>query len=412
MSKKIDERLPQGIGSNVLPAHASIRSPWEKLYGYRDTMHYAARYGEVVSAAILQGLRILIPDYERRAQIMCEAGIQSARTQFGNNPAMLNLLNIHPFCRGNFIGSLFGDLGDEGLLMCGRVNDFGTYRVEKELDVCDWDICGSELCRQTVVYLGELSNMLAENLKTGPKLEYCMVEAKGCGDRHCRVVAECREKFPMPDHKLWQSFGPIATDDQIKFTTEEDTVAESMVFREECNYTYANGTNVEQDPSSATRNSGSCSAISFILPALKHAIELGEVDETFAVHVLKCVCEAAGKAAFGAFYTREGLRQWMGVPKEIGDDDGRVMGGQCEMYLQTMRVPYEVEAFNAQEVVYIVDRNKLNMGNPKYGISLMAFWHGAVKTLVNAQWDLWEEPADTPEDKIRIKIAKKIDKFC
>lgn len=33
-------------------------------------MHYAARYGEVVSAAILQGLRILIPDYEWRAQMV------------------------------------------------------------------------------------------------------------------------------------------------------------------------------------------------------------------------------------------------------------------------------------------------------------------------------------------------------
>ena len=40
-------------------------------------------------------------------------------------------LNMHPFMRGNFVGGLIGDAGDEQLLMCGRVNDFGTYRAEK-----------------------------------------------------------------------------------------------------------------------------------------------------------------------------------------------------------------------------------------------------------------------------------------
>ena len=32
------------------------------------------------------------------------------------------------------------------------------------------------------------------------------------------------------------------------------------------------------------------------------------------------------------------------------------------------------------------------------------------KSLVNAQWSLWEE--DSPEVKLRLKIAKKVDKFC
>ena len=36
-------------------------------------------------------------------------------------------------------------------------------------------------------------------------------------------------------------------------------------------------------------------------------------------------------------------------------------------------------------------------------------WAGMVKTLVNVQWSLWEE--DSPEGKLRIKIARKIDKF-
>ena len=34
------------------------------------------------------------------------------------------------------------------------------------------------------------------------------------------------------------------------------------------------------------------------------------------------------------------------------------------------------------------------------------------KTLVNTQWSLWEIKEDTPADKLRIKIGRKIDKFC
>ena len=44
------------------------------------------------------------------------------------------------------------------------------------------------------------------------------------------------KKFPMPEHEQWECFGPVATADQIKYTREEDTVSESMMFREECDF--------------------------------------------------------------------------------------------------------------------------------------------------------------------------------
>jgi hypothetical protein len=238
-----------------------------------------------------------------------------------------------------------------------------------------------------------------------------MVEAKGCGDRHCRIVAESRDKYPMPAHEIWECFGPVGSADQIKFTPEEECVKDSSTFREECNYAFINGTNTEND-ASAVANAYAFAAMTYILPAAKHAINQGLVDEKFFDHVLRCVCEAAGKAAFGEAYAKEALRLWLGVPREIGDDDGRVMGGHIEMYLQSMRVPYEIEAFNKDEVVYVISRNALAVGEPKYVDTLVWYWYGMTKTLVNAQWSLWEEAGDTPADKLRIKIAKKIDKFC
>lgn len=52
MSIKIDERLPQDSGRGSLPEFAAIKSPWEKMYCFRDAMRYINRYEAVLSAAI------------------------------------------------------------------------------------------------------------------------------------------------------------------------------------------------------------------------------------------------------------------------------------------------------------------------------------------------------------------------
>ena len=100
----------------------------------------------------------------------------------------------------------------------------------------------------------------------------------------------------------------------------------------------------------------------------------------------------------------------MGVPHSISEDDGRLMGGYLEMFLQCMRIPYEIEAFNSTECIYDIDRAALANNMPKQVDAYKWFWYGMTKTLVNAQWSLWEE--DSAEGRFRIKIAKKIDKFC
>ena len=100
----------------------------------------------------------------------------------------------------------------------------------------------------------------------------------------------------------------------------------------------------------------------------------------------------------------------MGAPADL--EDGRLMGGYLEMYLQAMGVSYEIEAFNENEVQYIMDRNALTIYNAKMDDAFVAYWYGMTKTLVNTQWSLWEIKEDTPDDKLRIKIGRKIDKFC
>jgi hypothetical protein len=309
---------------------------------------------------------------------------------------------------GSYPGALIGDKGDDALLMCGRCQDFGTYRCEKELDVCDWDICGSELCRATTMSLQGQADATASRHRKGHKLDYMMVEAKGCGDRHCRIIAENREKYPAPDHELWESFGPAVSDDYKKYTEEEDCVSESMMFREECNYRFVNGTNNETDSSNQMVNMSTAASL-YLLPAIDNAVKLEYTTAENAEWIKKCVLEAAGKAMFGERYAIRACREWLGVPDSIGED-GRVLGGVIEMLLQSLVCGYEIEAFNKDEVIYVINRGDLAItGTQSLCEAHLYMWNGMVKTLVNAMWSVWEE--DSPKGKMRIRIGKKIDKF-
>ena len=237
-----------------------------------------------------------------------------------------------------------------------------------------------------------------------------MVEARGCGDRHCRIVAENRDKYPMPEHPLWQSFGPIATADLIKETPEEECVEDPMVFREECGFKFTNGTNLEETSEMAAMVQFATSSCLYFFPTLTRMIDEGKVEETTVMHVLKCVCEAAGKAAFGEPYARLAAREWLGVPVEA-PWDGRIMGGHIEMMLQSLMISYEVEAFNKDEVIIRFIRKGLEISNGWMQTPVhLAYWNGMVKTLVSPQWSVWEDGSTDKE--VRVVVAKKIDKFC
>lgn len=412
MDKKMDERIPREVGAQGFVNWPAASSPWNKLVSFHDALHYASRYNAVFSAALMQAYRILVPDYEERADEICKSAYARLYSRPGSEKQIegyRNTHNLHPFCCGNFVGGLHGDWGDELQMMCGRVNDFGTYRVEKELDVCDWDIIGTELCRATTQSLMKGADLLDAN--DGPRLDYCMVEAKGAGDLHCRIVAEDRKKYPMPEHKFWETFGPIATADQIKHTPEEECLKEPEYFREECGYKFCSGTCEEYTAETARMFCGFSHGGTYVLPVIDDLINRGRLDEKFAVHVIKCCCEAAGKAVFGEFYAKKGLKEWLGAPEDL--EDGRLMGASIEMFLQCASIKYDILAFNKDEVVYDIDPMVMCRIMPqmeRVQDAFVSYWYGMTKTLVNAQWSLWRE--ETTNGKLRIKIAKRIDKFC
>lgn len=104
--------------------------------------------------------------------------------------------NIPEFCKKDaWLGAIFGDSGDEHQNMAGRVIQFTHDRVEKELDTCPWDIVGAELCNMTTAMFTANFD-LNSNGENEVALNMC--EARGCGNKHCRVVAERRDVYNLP----------------------------------------------------------------------------------------------------------------------------------------------------------------------------------------------------------------------
>lgn len=409
MSERIDERIPREVGEGALPNHPGIKTPWDKIFSFHETYQYLVRHIAVVDTAFMEAMRIIVPDYVERSSMMCSINHQILRNMFDmdfvRNGAAVSQ-NFHPFMKGVFLGGLIGDVGDERQYMPGRVNDFGTYRVEKELDGCPWDILGSEFCRATTATL-----QAAGESYGGEALEYNMVEAKGCGDLHCRIIAESRSKFPMADKAAWERFGPIASSDQIKFTPEEDMLDRPQQFREECDYKLRNGLNTEWT-AAELYNSTLINplGVTYVVPVLEAKIKSGEVTKEHVQAVIESVCRASGKAAFGEAFAIKGLRDWLGVPNEI--NDGRVLGGYIEVILQSILCPYKVIAFNHEEVIYEINRAGLERRVALLTPAYTQMWYGMCKTLVGSRWSLWEETEGVDKEIVKIKIGKKVDKFC
>ena len=75
-----------------------------------------------------------------------------------------------------------------------------------------------------------------------------------------------------------------------------------MMFREECNYHFVNGTIMKLILAIKMINLSTAASL-YILPAIEETVKRGHVTREYADHILKCVLEAAGKAMFGERYS-------------------------------------------------------------------------------------------------------------
>ena len=136
----------------------------------------------------------------------------------------------------------------------------------------------------------------------------------------------------------------------------------------------------------------------------------GKLTQEEIDNVIECVFEACGKMMFLDCYAVKGLRDYLGVPNDIAD--GRVLGAYIELLLQIARTEYKIIAFNKDEVIYDIDRVRFMRRSPMLIKAYNALFYGMCKTLVSPEWFCWEETEGVEEGRWRIKIARKIDKYC
>ena len=358
--------------------------------------------------------RIFEPSWEKRTEAICDianmmnmavAGTPEEQKDYVN-ASLYEAFNIPELCeKSSWLGGITGDSGDEWENMAGRVVQFTRNRVEKELDTCPWDIVGSELCNMTTSMFTANFD-LASSKGTENEVALNMCQARGCGNKHCRVVAERRDVYNLPkqgwlDH-MQQPVDPI-----------HDTPRERMVKEGQClrNGQYTQNFGEETSLEKAyhwVAQMGWVWSIQFPMMAIKDMAP----DEDEFLRVFRIVFATAGKNQFIDPFAKEGLRSYLGVPHEMDENDGRILGGYIRYMLDVQQVPYEMVRWTKDETWIKVKSEDFTARYEMAPLDELvdayeAQWNGAAKTLVSPEWSCVIEDRD--EEDMLIKVIRKED---
>ena len=318
-----------------------VETVWGKIISEKEAYMYAERQIAAFSANIFQVMRILEPDFDKRTEAIASIAYDmSMMADLGDREGFIKNFRdeyeVHAFIpQGSWIGGLAGDFGDECQLMAGRVIQFTPERVEKELDTCPWDIVGGEMCNMTTAtFMAQFDMNSADGEPAEMALDMC--EARGCGDMHCRVVAERRDVYNRkeqgPLDHFGQPVGPVTTTPRDKMFKEAQPTRNGQ---------YSSALGLEKDMTWCyhwSQEAGWAWSVFFPLLAIR---DMTDTEEEFE-RILKIVFSTAGKAAFIEPSAIKGLRDWLGVPNSIDSDDGRILGGYIKTILDTQLVANEM----------------------------------------------------------------------
>ena len=368
--------------------HRGVQTAFGKIIPEKEAYSYCLRTIAAFSANIFQVMRILNDNWEdRTTQITEIANMMNCAACAGGEDQLFQYLdafydewNIPELVkRAAWIGAIWGDYGDEAEDMAGRVIQFTEDRVEKELDTCPWDIVGSEMCNMTTGMFTANFDIAAggEHGEITNDVQLNMCEARGCGNPHFHDTP--------PERRVQHAQG-LRNGQYTNAFGEENSL--------EWQYNWV-------------AQMGWVWSISFPLIAIR---DMAEDDDEFE-RILKIVFATAGKNSFIDPFAREGLRNWLDIPRSIGDNDPRVMGAYIGAMLGCQLVPFEWEAFDGEGVEIRVDQDtftgRFEMA-PLDEITLgyEAQWNGACHTLVSPEWSVWIEEDD---DDFIITVGRKID---
>ena len=135
-------------------------------------------------------------------------------------------------------------------------------------------------------------------------------------------------------------------------------------------------------------------------------------DEDEFLRVFRIVFATAGKNQFIDPFAKEGLRSFLGVPHEMDENDGRILGGYIRYMLDVQQVPYEMVRWTKDETWIKVKSEDFTARYEMAPLDELvdayeAQWNGAAKTLVSPEWSCVIEDRD--EEDMYIKVIRKED---
>jgi hypothetical protein len=397
-----------------LDCHKGVKTVWGRIITEKDAYRLGLRQIAAFSANLFQVMRILEPDFDKRTAAICEIANMMNMSVAGTPDqqgeyiaAFKDEWNVPEFCEQSaWLGGLIGEYGDEYGNMAGRVVQFTRNRVEKELDTCPWDIVGAEMCNMTTaMFVANFDLNSANGIENEIALNMC--EARGCGDMHCRVVAERRDVYGLEEQGWLDHMNdPV---DPVHTTPRERMVTDGQCVR---NGKYTNVFGEEKTLEWCYRwamENGWTWSVNFPLCAIR---DMAETEDEFE-RVFRIVFSTAGKNAFIDPFAVEGMRSWLGVPRGVDSNDGRLLGGYIKAMLDIQLVPNVLACFDSEETRIEVTQEDFVARFPMAPIDELicgheALWHNMAKTMVSPEWSCWFENKD--EELMTIVVGRKIDK--
>lgn len=391
-TSKAERLIPNNISdSGMTDDDSGLRlfrgmvSPWDQIKSFKETYRFAARHAALFAVGWINAMKIIEPDYEKRVTAMSSVWAEEMKAMWSESDemgivAMFNeRFEIPPFLnKGLYRVANYCDKGDEMMLMAGHIWYASDDRWEKEIHVCDFDICGPEVCDVSVGG----GQYFCKGLASVPLNAYDP-QRKGCGDPVCHVVQESQRKYGELTNKdgyEWENWGPPASATR-KTCAPMKTEIEHLT------------TGVYTSPSGATWTVGEMYKDYCMWPLAYSTQVVGgmrvllkDEDKAKAQNIVEVMFDTAGKLMFGEWHMRKAAREWLGVPESV--DDGRVMGGYISMILQARALPWKFTEFTPDRTVIECDRISLEMFSqyPEFTPAYVAYFNGMAKTLVNAEW--------------------------
>lgn len=385
-------------------AFRGIISPWDQIKSFREAYKFAIRHAAQIAVGYAHAMRIVEPDYETAQTLLSDSWAEGMDYTWLPGSDTLaeyeDRFDVPPFWKQGVVrAALYADKGDQMTLIPGHIWYVDNDRFEKEIHRCAFDIAGPETCDLSLGGGSHFCYGLA-----GKRLNGYDPERLGMGDSYCLAVQESRERYGKhsnadenddwgPEGREWEGWGPTGGGEREK----------GMPRKEECEFLT---TGWFESPTGAKWTAGEMyqDFANWGLAYTPNIIDvfraMDDDKQELAFRAASVILEAMGKAQFADAVNLKAVREWMGVPAEIGDGDARVAGGWISMILQARGINWSFVEFTSEKVIVECEFERFGLMwmYPELVQAYEALFNGNTKVLVAARFACTAEEFEADDE--------------